>query len=90
MIAGGLCVLVMVFMIAEAGHSHPPAGTLHHTFCYWCSAAHVASIRSAAVPPLCAEFTQPLVLPQELREHALLLVPPEPVRPPPPLQKDRS
>jgi hypothetical protein len=89
--AGILCVLLVAFMTAEAAHSHPPSGTLHHSFCYWCFTAHSADVPTAAVLPPCSEVAQELVLSRELRERALLLVPLEPGRPPPPPQeKDPS
>jgi hypothetical protein len=90
LIAGALCVLLIVFMTVEASHSHPPSDTLHHTFCYWCFAAHNATAPPAAVVPRCDEFTQEKVLAQETRERALLLVRLEPVRPPPSQPKDQS
>jgi hypothetical protein len=89
--AGVLCVLLIAFTTAEAVHSHPSSGTLHHSFCYWCFTAHSATVPTAAVLPPYFEFARELVLPRELRERALLMVPLEPVRPPPPSkQKDLS
>ena len=44
MIAVVLCLLLVIFMTVEAGHSHSSSQSQQHTPCFWCSIAHVAAV----------------------------------------------
>jgi hypothetical protein len=83
LIAAALCFLLTLFMTVEAGHSHPPSHAFNHSFCVWCFTAHTATVPATAALPRSSDFARESVVPPELRERSLLLIPPEPVRPPP-------
>ena len=82
-IAAALCLLLTLFMTVEAGHSHPPSHALNHSFCVWCFTAHTAAVPPTATLPRSSDSTLEPVIREELRERSLLLIPLEPVRPPP-------
>lgn len=85
-IAIALCLLLVVFMTAEAGHIHDHSQSLQHPTCPWCSMAHMATLPAAALSLEGAVLVGEIVAPQELRGRRLPEIFLHHIRPPPILQ----
>jgi hypothetical protein len=78
-----LCVLLAVFMTAEAAHHHAPPGVLQHASCSWCSSAHSATILIFVLPSGPSGNAGEAVALLDHAEKPLLLIPLQLIRPPP-------
>jgi hypothetical protein len=78
-----LCVLLAIFMTAEAAHHHALPGALQHSCCSWCLSAHSATIHIFVLPSGPSGNAGEAVELQERAEKPLLLIPLQLIRPPP-------
>jgi hypothetical protein len=78
-----LCVLLAIFMTAEAAHHHAPPGVLQHNSCSWCLSAHSATILISVLLSGPSENAGETVVFLERAEKSLLLIPVQLIRPPP-------
>ena len=77
-----VCVLLAIFMTAEAAHHHAPPGALHDS-CSWCLSAHSATIHIFVLPSGPSGNAGEAVALEERAEKPLLLIPLQLIRPPP-------
>jgi hypothetical protein len=78
-IAAGLCLLMVLFMTAEARHQHQAA----QTSCAWCSIAHVPATPGPVTPYAFLNSTGETVALLVHPEKSMLLIPFQLIRPPP-------
>jgi hypothetical protein len=74
-----LCLLLVLFMTAEAGHMHQTA----QSSCAWCSSAHVLAVAGPAAPCTSLINTGEAIALSVRTEKSLLLIPFQLIRPPP-------
>jgi hypothetical protein len=74
-----LCLLLALFMTAEAGHMHQTA----QNSCAWCSTAHVPAVAGPVTPFAVLHNTGETIASLVRTEKSLRLIPFALIRPPP-------